>query len=195
MRAVIPPVLVALSLAIAAPLATVASTDAALAQAQPPAEQGEMKQIALTQKQIDSYLAAKKDMDAIIDKLPQDAQQQQPDAKTTAQLDAVAKKYKFSAYEEYDTVGGNIEMVLQGYDQQTKKYVGAETVIKQQIAAVKAEKGMSPKDKKEALEQLNEALKTAAAPLQFPANVDLVTKNIDKIEAAMPQQDQGQQKQ
>jgi hypothetical protein len=190
MRVIFTPFVAALSLAIAAPLAVVAPTGAAFAQAQPPGgAEAPVKQIALTDKQIDGYLAAKKDVDAIIDKLPQDGQAQ-PDPKVTAQLDMVAKKYKFADYAEYDAVESNIGLVLEGIDQQTKKYVGAETVIKQEIAAVKTEKGMSPKDKKEALDQLNAELKSAA-PIQFPANIELVTKNLDKINAAMPQE-QGQ---
>ena len=188
MRAIFSPFVAALGLALATP-ATVVATSAAFAQAQPPEAGGEVKQMALTQKQIDSYLAAKKDLDAIIEKLPEDAQEK-PDPKVTAQLDGAAKKYGFANYDEYGVVEGNIELVIQGFDPETKKYVGAETVIKKEIAAVKAEKGMSQKDKKEALDQLSAALKAAGAPLQFPANVDLVTKNFDKIQAAMPQEGQ-----
>jgi hypothetical protein len=190
MRAIIP-AFVAAGLALAAPLA--APTSLAFAQAQQPGAGEPVKQIALTDKQIDGYLAAKKDVDAILAKLPESAQGQ-PDPKTTAQLDDVAKKNKFANYAEYNSVEDNIGLVMQGVDQQTKKYVGAETVIKQEIAAVKAEKGMSPKDKKEALEQLNAALKEAA-PVQFPANIELVTKNFDKISAAMPQDQEQPQKQ
>ena len=53
----------------------------------------------------------------------------------------------------------NISLVLSGFDPATKKYVGAEAVIKAQIAQVQADKKMSAKDKKEALADLNEALK------------------------------------
>ncbi len=192
MRVIIPAFAAALSLALIAPLTIVTTSHVAFAQAQaqPPAGGEPIKQIALTDKQLDAYLAAKKDMDAIIDKLPQEAQGQ-PDPKVTAQLDAVAKKYKFADYAEYDAVEGNVGLVLEGIDQETKKYVGAEAVIKQEIAALKAEKGMSPKDKKEALDLLNEELKSAA-PIQFPANIALVTKNLDRINAAMPQEQPGE---
>jgi hypothetical protein len=192
MRATIP-TLVAAGLALAAPTAVLAPISLAFAQAQQPAGGEAIKQIALTDKQIDGYLAAKKDVDAVLAKLPESAQGQ-PDPKVAAQLDDVVKKYKFASYAEYSSVEDNISLVMQGVDQQSKKYVGAETVIKQEIAAVKAEKGMSPKDKKEALEQLNGALKEAA-PVQFPANIELVTKNFDKISAAMPQDQEQPQKQ
>src|ERR1700716_803742 len=47
-----------------------------------------MKQMALTEKQIEGVLAASKDVDAITDKVPANAK---PDPKVNAQLDAVAK--------------------------------------------------------------------------------------------------------
>ena len=52
---------------------------------QPP----QLKQVALSEKQIDNVLAAQKDMEAITDKLPESTS---PDAKAIARLEAVAKK-------------------------------------------------------------------------------------------------------
>jgi hypothetical protein len=193
MRPSFPPFAFALSLALAAPLVAIAPCGVGLAQEQKPGEEGQIKQIALTDKQIDAYLAAKKDIDAVIEKIPE-SQSEQPDPKTMAQLDQVAKKYKFADYAEYDGVEGNIELVIEGFDPQAKKYIGAEAAIKHEISELKAQKGMPPKDKKEALDQLNEELK-AVQPIQFPANIELVTKNFDKISAAMPQAQQAPQKQ
>ncbi len=105
-------------------------------------------------------LAAAKDMDAITEKLPENAK---PDPKIIAQLDGVAKKNGFASYDEYNDVIDNISLVLGGFDPATKKYVGAEAVIKAQIAQVQADKKMSAKDKKEALADLNDALKSPAA--------------------------------
>ena len=109
------------------------------AQAAPP-QQPALKQIALTEKQIEGVLAAQKDMDAITEKLPDNAK---PDAKITAQLEAVAKKNGFACYDEYNNVVDNISLVLGGFDPATKKYVGSEAVIKAQIAQVQADKKMS----------------------------------------------------
>jgi hypothetical protein len=180
------PFVLALTLGFAAPLAAFAPAPLAFAQAQQPAGEEPMKQVAVTDKQLDSYLAAKKDMDAVLAKLPEDSQGQAPDPKVTAQLDAIAKKHGLASYDEYLSVEDNVGLVMQGMDAQTKKYVGPEAMIKQQIAEVKADKSMSPKDKKEALEQLNAELKSPMK-VQFPANIELVTKNFDKIMAAMPQ--------
>ena len=164
------------------------STGGALAQARPaPTQQGApqpppLKQIALTDKQIEGVIAAAKDMDAITEKLPENAR---PDPKVLAQLDAVSKKYGFASYDEYNTVVDNISIVLAGFDPASKKYVGTEAVIKGQIAQVQADKKMSPKDKKEALAELNQALNAPEPPIENKGNIDLVGKYYDKLAAIM----------
>jgi hypothetical protein len=162
-------------------------TDGALAQAKP-APQAEapqppaLKQIALTDKQIEGVLAAQKGMDAITGKLPEDAK---PDPKVTAQLEAVAKNNGFASFDEYNTVVDNISLVLGGFDPATKKYVGSDVVIKAQIAQIEADKKMPAKDKKEALADLNEALKSPAPPIENKGNIDLVAKYYDKLADAL----------
>ena len=158
---------------------------AAPAQAAPPpaaAQAPAMKQIALTEKQIESVLAAQKDVDAITDKIPENAK---PDPKVDAQLDAVAKKNSFAGYDEYNTVVDNISLVLGGFDPATKKYVGAEVVIKAQIAQIQADKKMSAKDKKAALTDLNDALKSPPPAIENKGNIDLVGKYYDKLADAL----------
>jgi len=150
------------------------------AQAAPPpaAEAPAVKQIALTEKQIEGVLAAQKDVDAIVDKLPDDAK---TDPKVDAQLDGVARKNGFASYDEYSTVVDNISLVLGGFDPATKKYVGADTVLKAQIAQVQADKKMPAKDKKAALADLNEALKSPPPAIENKGNIDLVAKYYDKL--------------
>jgi hypothetical protein len=150
--------------------------------APPPAQEAPVKQMALTEKQIEGVLTAQKDMDAITEKLPENAK---PDPKITAQLEAVAKKNGFASYDEYNDVVANISMVLGGFDPATKKYVGSDAVMKAQIAQVQADKKMSPKDKKEALADLNEALKSPAPPIENKGNIDLVAKYYDKLADAL----------
>jgi len=178
-------------------LAVALSTDGAFAQAKqqqmaPPAKQqaapppqaqepAPIKQIALTEKQIEGVLAAQKDMDAITDKLPDDAK---PDPKIDAQLDGVAKKNGFASYDDYNNVVDNISLVLGGFDAATKKYVGAEAVIKAQIAQVQADKKMSAKDKKDTLADLNEALKAPGPAIENKGNIEIVGKYYDKLSAA-----------
>ncbi len=190
MREFVRPVAVALSVAcLAASMAIVSASDA-LAQAQPqaapaqsaPPQEAPVKQIALTDKQIEGVLAAGKDMDAIMEKLPENAE---PDAKVTAQLDAIAKKNGFASYDDYNNVTDNIGMVIAGFDPATKKYVGNEAVLKSQIAQVQADKKMSAQDKKDALADLNDALKSPLPPIQNKSNIDLVAKYYDKLAASM----------
>jgi hypothetical protein len=189
MRVFIRPAITALSIAcLAASLAAISNT-AALAQAKAapaPAAQDAapppVKQMALTDKQIEGVLSASKDMDAVSSKLPENAQ---PDAKAMAQLDGVAKKNGFASFDEYSDVTDNIGMVMAGIDPATKKYVGNDAVIKSQIAEVNADKKMSAKDKKEALEDLNDAMKNPAPAIQNKGNIDLVVKYYDKLAASM----------
>lgn len=191
MPALLRPALTAFGVACLVSAATLASSGAAFAQAkqQPaPAEQAApaqaptLKQMALTDKQLDGVLAAQKDMDAITAKLPENTA---PDAKVIAQLDGVAKKHGFASYDDYNNVVDNISLVLGGFDPTTKKFVGAEAVIKSQIAQVDADKKMPAKDKKEALDELNQALKTPAPAIENKANIDLVGKYYDKLVAAL----------
>jgi hypothetical protein len=159
-----------------------APAPAAKQQTAPPPQPPPMKQIALTEKQIEGVLAASKEMDAITDKIPENAK---PDPKVDAQLDAVAKKNGFASYAEYNDVTDNISMVLGGFDPATKQYVGPEAVLKAQIAAVQADKKMPAKDKKQALADMNEALKTPAPAIENKGNIDLVAKYYDKLADAL----------
>jgi hypothetical protein len=154
------------------------------AQAAPPqqAQEPELKQIALTDKQIEGVLAAQKDMDAVTGSIPDNAP---PDPKIDAKLDEVAKKHGFADFTDYSTVVDNISLVLVGVDPATKKYVGAEAAIKSQIAQVQTDKKMSAKDKKDTLADLNEALKQKQPEVQNKGNIDLVLKYYDKLSEAL----------
>ena len=186
MRRLIRPVLAALGIACIAASFAVLPSDHALAQ-QAGGPPPQLKQMPLTQKQIDGAVASQKDMDAITSKLQPDAR---PDAEVLAQLDAVAKKNGFASYDEYNNVMDNIALVYGGIDPATKKYVGSEAVIKAQIAEVEADKKMSAKDKKQALDDLNTALKQPEPAIQNKGNIDLVVKNFDKLAPLMGEDQQ-----
>jgi hypothetical protein len=191
MRDFVRPVAIAFSIACLAASMAVLPSNGALAQAKggqmapaaaPAAQPPAVKQIALTDKQIQSVIAAAKDMDALAEKVPQDGK---PDPKLMAQFEAAAKKYGFASYDEYNTVVDNIGMVMSGIDSTSKKYVGNAAVIKAQIAEVQADKKMSAKDKKEALDDLNQAAKAPEPNIENKGNIDLVVKNYDKLAAIM----------
>jgi len=191
MREIVRPAVAALSIACLAASMAIVSSGSAWAQAKQqqmapaqaaPAQDAAVKQMALTEKQVQGVLAAGPEFDAITEKLPENAK---PDPKVTAQLEGVAKKNGFASYDEYNNVVDNISLVMAGFDPASKKYIGTDAVIKAQIAEVTADKKMSAKDKKEALADLNEALKSPAQPIDNKGNIDLVTKYYDKLAAAM----------
>ncbi|MGH6708160.1 MAG: hypothetical protein ACREEK_04245 [Bradyrhizobium sp.] len=153
--------------------------------APPPQQEAPLKQIALTDAQVQSVLAAAKEMDPITEKIDENAK---PDPKITAQLEGIAKRFGFASYDDYNLVVDNITLVLGGFDATTKKYVGEEAVIKAQIAEVQADKKMSPKDKKEALADLNDALKSPSPAIANKGNIDLVTKYYDKLIEALSEE-------
>jgi hypothetical protein len=150
---------------------------------QPP----QLEQVALTDKQVQGLLDSQKEMDEITAKLPDDPSKP-PDARTMAQLDTVAKKYGFANYAEFGNVAANVDMLLDGFDPKTKKFVGIEVSLKNQIAMIQADNKMPEKDKKEALDELNDSLKNVPK-IQFPANVEIVTKYYDKLNEALRAQE------
>jgi hypothetical protein len=54
-------------------------------------------------------------------------------------------------------------------------------VIKSQIAQIQADKKISAKDKKQALADLNEALKAPEPPIENKGNIDLIAKYYNKL--------------
>jgi hypothetical protein len=188
MRELIRPIATALTIACCAASFAALSTDSALAQAKgkdqapaaqaAPAQPPQLKQIALNEKQIDGVIAAQKEMNPITNKLPDNAP---PDAKVMGQLEAIAKKNGFASFDEYNNVVDNITLVMGGIDPQSKKYVGSEAVIKSQITQVEADKKMSANDKKQALADLNAALKAPEPQVENKGNIDLIIKNYDKL--------------
>ena len=183
-------VVTALSVACLAALFGLPLAEGALAQSQtspsgqtaPPPQLPALKQLALTDKQIEAVIAAQKEMNPITDKLPENTP---ADQKLLAQLEAIAKKHGFANYDEYNVVIDNISLVLGAIDPVSKKYVGSEAVIKGQIAQVEADKKMSAEDRQQALNDLNLALKMPAPVIENKGNIDLVIKYYDKLDAVM----------
>jgi len=187
MASLVRPLAAALALVCLAPLPPLLAPDAAQAQNQPAAAPDEpMKQIALTDAQIQSYIAAAVDIEPVLDKLQQ-GDSSLLDAKIETKLDAAAKQHQFASFEDYQDVAANIGLVMDGIDPQTKKYVGADVMLNRQIAEVQADAQMPAADKKQALAELNDALKSID-PVKNAGNIDLVLKYYDKLAAAEPQQ-------
>ena len=129
--------------------------------------QTESGQAELTEKQVQAYLAAHKKI-----------------VTAREELDKLVKASGFESVGEYDEVGANIMLVFEGLDPKTKAFTEPPGQIKKRMEAVKADKSLSDADKKQVLEDLDEALKDAK-PIQFPSNIELVKKHFDKIKSTL----------
>ena len=144
----------------------------------------EIKQIKLTEKHIQGFVGAAKDMA----RLYAGANPDQPNPKVDAQAAAVAKKNGFASLDEYDNASMNISMIMAGIDPQTKKFSEPPEQLRKQIAALKADKSVPEAEKKEDLAQLDAALKNAK-PVQFKENIALVLKHYDQLSPLMEEQE------
>ena len=153
----------------------------ALAIAAPPASAAEepFKQLKLSEKMVQGFIAAQKDLAELAKKNPPPPSDK-PDPKIQAELEAIAQKHGFASFAEFDDVAFNISFVMGGIDPQTGNYTDQITLIKKEIEDVKADKSVPDDQKKKMLDDLAEALKNTP-PLQFPENVDLVKKYREEI--------------
>ena len=143
----------------------------------------QVKQIKLTEKHIQGFMAVSED----VAKLNDDGNPDRPDPILEAQAEAVVKKNGFGSLAEYDDVSINISMIMSGIDPQTKKFTEPPDQIKKEIAALKADKSVPDEQKKEDLAQLEAALRNAK-PIQFKENIALVLKYLDKLPSLMQEQ-------
>jgi hypothetical protein len=146
----------------------------------------EVKQIKLTEKHIQGFMAASKDMAKLYDGA--DPSADKPDPKVEAQAGAIAKKSGFASLVEYEDASMNIAMIMYSIDPQTKKFTEPPEQIKKEIAALKGDKSVPEAEKREDLAQLEAALQTAK-PVQFKENIALVSKYFEKLAPTMQEQD------
>jgi hypothetical protein len=132
-----------------------------------------MKQIRLTERQVQGFVAAQKDVATI-------AELDHRDPRLQTDSETVAKKNGFKDFAEYDEVAANILMVFAGIDPQSKRYTDPQTAMKKKIAEVTADKTIPKKDKNELLNEFKKQL-DAAQPVQYPSNIELVLKYYDQI--------------
>jgi hypothetical protein len=146
----------------------------------------EVKQIKLTEKHIQGFTAASKDMAKLYDGA--DPSADKPDPKVEAQAGAIAKKSGFASLAEYEDASMNIAMIMYGIDPQTKKFTEPSEQIKKEIVALKDDQSVPEAEKREGLAQLEAALKDVK-PVQFKENIALVLKYFDKLAPIVQEQD------
>jgi hypothetical protein len=141
------------------------------------------KQIKLTEKHVEAFIAAQQDMSAVVQKM-QAGTAAKPDAVYEAELEAVTKKHGFKSFSEYEDVAATISIVMASIDPESKTFIDPQTAIKKEIDDLRSDASMSEENKKQLMQELQEALK-AAQPIQFPSNIELVRKYYDRIDAAL----------
>jgi hypothetical protein len=142
-----------------------------------------IQQVKLTEKAVEGFITAQKDMAKVAEKV-QGSASDKIDPKIQAELEDVAKKHGFKDFAEYDDVAANISMVMAGIDPQNGAFTDPTDAIKKEIEEVKADKTIKEADKKQMLEELAEALKVTQ-PVQYKENIELVKKYREKIDAVL----------
>jgi hypothetical protein len=141
------------------------------------------RQIQLTEKNVEGFIAAQKEMAALAEKI-QGAVFTNPNGNYKVEREAVSRKYGFGDFAEYEAVANTISIVVTTMDPHTKEYADPETAIKKEIEDVRTDKTIPNREKKQLLAELNEALKLAT-PVQFPDNIELLKKFYDKIDVTI----------
>jgi hypothetical protein len=163
-----------------------AQPSAVLAQGQTPgANAQEPPQIQLSEKHILAFIAVQPDLEALEGQFAQ-GDTDNPDPKVVAQLEQLAKKHGFANLAELEAVGFTISWVMSGIDPMTKKYSEAyiRQSIREEIDAVRAEKSIPAKEKQEMIKELEAAL-AGVKPVTNRANIELVQKYYDRLDAMM----------
>jgi hypothetical protein len=138
-------------------------------------------QIKLKEKHVEAFIAAQKDMSAVVQKMmPGAVFSKSANARYGAELKAVANKHGFKNFAEYEAVAASISLVMAGIDSQTKTFTDPPTAIQQELEDVAVAKNIPNSEKKKLLRSLTLALR-AARPIQFPTNIELVQKYYDQI--------------
>ena len=138
-------------------------------------------QIKLTEKHVEGFIVAHKDMSAVVEKMMQGAVfSNSANARYQAELKAVTKKHGFKNFAEYEAVAASISLVMAAIDSQTKVFTDPPTALRQEREDVTTAKDIPNSGKKKLIRSLTLALR-AAQPIRFPTNIELVQKYYDRI--------------
>jgi hypothetical protein len=145
----------------------------------------EFKQVQLSEKQVQSFIEAQKDFAPLSSKLVEGGEK--PDEGLKKQLEDVAKKHGFASFSEFEDVGANITIVLDGLDRASGNYTDPVEKMKKELEEIKADDSIPADDKKLAIDDLTQEI-SAAQPLKYKENVDIVKKHIADLETLMPEE-------
>jgi hypothetical protein len=153
-------------------------------------DQGQFKQIKLTDKQVRDFISAQKQLAPLASKLESAADK--PNPALQKQIEEIAKSNGFSTLDEFDDVAANISLVLAGLDPQSGQFTEPPDQIKKDIEELKQDTQLSQKEKDQALAEMQEALKRTA-PVQFKENVVVVKKYQKELDQIIPQDAENQE--
>ena len=145
----------------------------------------ELKQVPLTDKQVAAFLAAQKDFAPLSGKLLEGGEK--PDDALMKELEEVSKKHGFASFAEFEDVGANITIVLDGLDRSSGAYTDPIEKMKKELEEIKADESIPAEDKKLAIDDLTQEI-AAAQPLKYKENVEVVKKHISELEKLMPEE-------
>ena len=145
----------------------------------------EFKQIPLTDTMVTSFIAAQKDFAPLANRLIEGGDQ--PDAALTKELEDIAKKHGFASFAEFEDVGANITLILDGLDRSSGEFTDPIEKMKKELEDIKADDSIPAEDKKLAVDDLTQEI-AASEPLQHQGNIDVVKKHIAAIEALIPEE-------
>jgi hypothetical protein len=142
----------------------------------------DVKQIKLTDEQVTHFISAQADLAAIASKIQ--AAGDKPDPTLQTELENIAKKHGFGNFAELDDVAANISIVMAGLDSGTGNFVDPVDALKKEHEEVEKDTSIPEADKKQLLDELNEAI-TTTPRLQYKENVDVVKAHRAEIEKAL----------
>lgn len=146
----------------------------------PPSD--DVKQIKLTEDQVTHFIAAQPDLASIASKIQSAGEK--PNPALQAELEGIATKHGFGNFAELDDVAANISIVMAGLDSGTGNFVDPVDALKKERDEVQKDSSIPDADKKQLLDELNEAISTTPK-LQYRENVDIVKAHRAEIEKAL----------
>jgi hypothetical protein len=134
---------------------------------------------------VTSFIAAQKDFAPLASKLVEGGES--PDAALTKELEDIAKKHGFASFAEFEDVGANITVVLDGLDRASGTFTDPIEKMKKELEDIKADDSIPAEDKKLAVDDLTQEI-AASQPLKHAGNIDVVKKHVAEIEALIPEE-------
>ncbi len=134
----------------------------------------ELVQVKLTEAHINGFIKSQPALAKMSERMK--AAGDKEDKKLDADLEKLAKKFGYKDYGELENVAANILFVLDVTDPKTGKYQDPEAELKAELEAIKKDDKIAAAEKKKAIADINEALKTVPK-LEHKENIALVNKH------------------